>query len=145
MERLGIKAEDWKLDGKKIVLLPPSKYMKAFFNASAYSYKTLKYLRPFVLKRGLHLEIREKKPVLPPMSFQNLYAIAGFNSNLLVEAVIKGIPVFASEHSVCKSISGPSYGERWHGDREKFLNHVAYSQFTIGEMRSGEAKRILDA
>ncbi len=73
-----------------------------------------------------------------------------YNSVVSVQALIQGIPVF-TDTNICaalplaeknfSNIEEPLLPD----NREQFLNSLAYSQFTIEEIRSGYAyKTIMD-
>jgi hypothetical protein len=73
------------------------------------------------------------------------FCVVGYSSNALVEAVMHNIPVIALGHSATKSLYRyqlediekikPAYPS----DKQAWLNHLAYSQFTKEELISGLA------
>lgn len=69
--------------------------------------------------------------------------VVAFSSNVAVDALLAGVPVFVSKESVCHEFSRLNHLNPWRGDRSMLLNHLAYSQFSVGEIRSGEALRII--
>lgn len=74
---------------------------------------------------------------------QNAHAVVTFNSNSGVEALIEGIPVFAADKgSMCWEVANRSLVSLDvpnKPDRAQWINDLAYTQWTLEEMRSGEA------
>lgn len=71
------------------------------------------------------------------------HAVVTYNSNSGVEALIEGIPVFAADHgSMCWELANKSLVSidvPNMPDRTQWLNDLCYTQWTLDEMRSGEA------
>lgn len=78
------------------------------------------------------------------------FCVVGYSSNALVEAAIHDIPVIALGHSATKSL----YNYRLHeienikpacsDNKQAWLNHLAYSQFTKEELLSGLAWELIN-
>ena len=77
------------------------------------------------------------------VDLQNAHCVIACNSNACVEAVIEGIPTISTDQgSMAWEVSSHSIEdlERLEmPDREQWINDLAYSQWTIAEMKSGEA------
>ena len=77
------------------------------------------------------------------VDLQNAHCVIACNSNACVEAVIEGIPAISTDQgSMAWEVSSHSIDdlERLQmPDREQWINDLAYSQWTIAEMKSGEA------
>ena len=77
------------------------------------------------------------------------FCVVGYSSNALVEAAMHDIPVISLGHSATKSMYKyqledierikPAYSS----DKQAWLNHLAYSQFTRDELLSGFAWEII--
>jgi hypothetical protein len=77
------------------------------------------------------------------------FCVVGYSSNALVEAAMADIPVIPLGHSATKSLYSyqlediekikPAYPS----DKQAWLNHLAYSQFTRAELLSGYAWEII--
>jgi hypothetical protein len=77
------------------------------------------------------------------------FCVVGYSSNALVEAAMADIPVIPLGHSATKSLYSyqlediekikPAYPS----DKQAWLNHLAYSQFTRDELLSGYAWEII--
>jgi hypothetical protein len=136
--------EEWKESNREIMICPPSRYMVGYFGISNWTGKTLHELRKHDTTKRMF--IREKTAARHPIRWDNLHAIVGFNTSLMVESLIRGIPVYAGPYSICR-IASPDHLDikrPWKNDRQPFLNHVAYSQFSLNEIRNGQAIRIID-
>jgi hypothetical protein len=80
----------------------------------------------------------------------NTFCVVGYSSNALVEAAMHDIPVIALGHSATKSLYSyqiediekikPAYPS----DKQAWLNHLAYSQFTKQELLSGLAWELIN-
>ena len=80
----------------------------------------------------------------------NAFAIVSFHSMCASQAVVHGIPSFCSEHSPAWPVSlglneldqieDPLYS----GERQQWLYSLLGSQFTEGEMKSGNAYRYVN-
>jgi hypothetical protein len=78
------------------------------------------------------------------------FCVVGYSSNALVEAAIHDIPVISLGHSATRSLYTyqlediekikPAYPS----DKQAWLNHLAYSQFTKGELLSGLAWELIN-
>jgi hypothetical protein len=78
------------------------------------------------------------------------FCVVGYSSNALVEAAMVDIPVIPLGHSATKSLYScqlediekikPAYPS----DKQAWLNHLAYSQFTRDELLSGFAWELID-
>ena len=69
----------------------------------------------------------------------------GYSSNALVEAAMHDIPVIALGHSATKSLYDYQLADiekikpAYPSDKQAWLHHLAYSQFTREELLSGLA------
>jgi hypothetical protein len=78
------------------------------------------------------------------------FCVVGYSSNALVEAAMSDIPVIPLGHSATKSLYSyqlediekikPAYPS----DKQAWLNHLAYSQFTREELISGLAWELIN-
>lgn len=73
------------------------------------------------------------------------FCVVGYSSNALVEAAMHDIPVIALGHSATKSLYNYQLQDiekikpAYLSDKQAWLNHLAYSQFTREELISGLA------
>ena len=63
------------------------------------------------------------------------------SSNVAVEAVIAGVPVFVANSSACEPVGMTDFSRiesPIYPNREPWLAHLAYSQFSYEEIESGK-------
>jgi hypothetical protein len=78
------------------------------------------------------------------------FCVVGYSSNALVEAAMHDIPVIALGHSATKSLYTHQLEDiekikpAYLSDKQAWLNHLAYSQFTREELLSGFAWEIIN-
>ena len=77
------------------------------------------------------------------------FCVVGYSSNALVEAAMHDIPVISLGHSATKSLYSYQLADiekikpAYHSDKQAWLNHLAYSQFTREELLSGVAWQLV--
>lgn len=78
------------------------------------------------------------------------FCVIGYSSNALVEAAMHDIPVISLGHSATKSLYNYQLEDiekikpAYLSDKQAWLNHLAYSQFTREELASGLAWEIIN-
>jgi hypothetical protein len=138
----------WRQSGREIIVCPPTAYFMRAHACEGWLERTLETLakltdRPIV--------VREKpKPgeqaVPLPEALRTAHALVTHSSNVAIEAVCLGTPVFVAPTSAAapvgrtdlESIEEPAYP-----DRQEWLAHLAYNQFSFEEIRDGRAWRML--
>ena len=148
LDKLDVEVRPWSKGGRDIVVCPPTDYFMAAHGCADWLETTLEALgkvtdRPIV--------IREKpKPgetaVPLKTALRTAHALVTHSSNVAIEAACLGTPVFVNPASAAapigetdlSKIETPSYA-----DREPWLAHLAYNQFSLDEIREGEAWRLL--
>lgn len=81
-------------------------------------------------------------------ALRQAHAVVTHHSNVGIDALIAGVPVFSQEGaaSVLAEANLGSIDEPWYPDgREQFCHDLAWTQFSVDEMRSGYAWRSLKA
>lgn len=140
--------KSWQRGGKNILVCPPTDYFVAAHGCADWLEKTLEALqrhtdRPIVVRRKPRPG-EAQEPLAEALS--KAHALVTHSSNVAIEAVVAGVPVFVSPSSAAapmgltdvSSIETPVYP-----DRDEWLAHLAYCQFSFEEMRSGAAWRML--
>lgn len=140
--------EPWQRGGKNVLICPPTDYFVAAHGCADWLDTTLEALhrhtdRPLVVRRK-----PQPGEAVEPLSeaLKNAHALVTHSSNVAIEAVLAGVPVFVSPSSAAAPvgltdlslIETPVYP-----DRARWLAHLAYCQFSFEEMRSGAAWRLL--
>jgi len=78
------------------------------------------------------------------------FCVVGYSSNALVEAAMHDIPVISLGHSATKSLYNYQLDDiekikpAYPSDKQAWLNHLAYSQFTREELLSGLAWKLIN-
>lgn len=153
-ERLGIRMKNWNKDGRKILLCPPSEKSMVFYGESldVWMKKIVKQIkshtdRPIVFRyKPATRSERVSGNTIESALMDDVFCLVTYNSITATEAVFNGIPAFTlapnAASPVClqnlSQIEKPIYP-----DREAWVNHLAYGQFTVQEMIDGTAWKIL--
>ena len=148
-EELSLPLAEWQLGGRQVLVCPPGTAVRNFYGdeAAGWLESTLTTLarhtdRPLV--------VREKPAGFVAtdlvQAFQDVHAVVTYVSNMAIDALLAGIPVFVDPKSAARwvgqtdlsCIETPAYP-----DRLPWLRHLAYCQFTVEEMASGFAWGVL--
>jgi hypothetical protein len=147
-----IKLSPWKEErGEHILLIPPSDAVKYVFNVHHWAHTAIAEIAKFT-DRPVKVREKERKLVLNPDGsiknwtkiqydtaltddIESAHAVVAYNSNVAVDAVIKGIPVFTSENcaaypmsNAIRNIENPQLTHR-----DQWLWSLADSQFSRRE------------
>ena len=161
IDRLNQKCRDeltpkpWQYGGKHILVIPPSFHTAYWYGIDKDEWtkdivKKLKQhtKRDIIVRQKYHLNsdwspYRNETPLSEDL--KDCYAMVSFHSMCAVQAVMNGIPSYCSEHSPAYPVSlglneldqikDPLYA----GDREDWVKSLMCSQFTVDEMKSGQA------
>jgi hypothetical protein len=154
-DNLGISMKQWKKDGRKILLCPPSKKSMVFYGENLEDW--MKNIMKTIKKHtDRPIEIRYKPRIrherinsntIEAALMDDVFCLVTYNSITATEAVFNGIPAFTlapnAASPVClqdlSRINNPIYP-----DRQMWVNHLAYGQFTEEEMLNGAAWKILN-
>lgn len=150
---LGLNIKPWRQGGTHILIACQSDYWyqrHGQINAKAWAAQVLADLkartqRP-VLVRGK--ELAGKKDQLIADAFKDCWAVVVHSSNVAVDALLEGIPVFCSHPCAAYALSGgvqdierPMYSEQ----RERWAAVLADNQWTIEEIRCGSCWAALNS
>jgi hypothetical protein len=127
------KIEPWRDMGrhrKRVIIIPPSPYHEAIYDAHGWVGETLDRLaavtkRPVVVKYNKRESLREW--------LEDAHAVVTYASVAGVEAAMWGVPVFAGPICPCLPISsGPveNIEEPKYPDREPWLRSLAYANWS---------------
>ncbi len=155
----------WRKTGSKIVVCPPTGAIEWYFDSAGWleaSIKTLKQhtdreivvrdkpMNPQVSKKNGITTLsgfnknKDQKPLAEDLS--DAWAVITFNSSVAIDAVCQGIPVFCGRECSAYQVAEQNLARietPRHADREPWLWHLAYSQFTLDEMSSGFAYDVI--
>ncbi len=77
---------------------------------------------------------------------KDVWCVVTHVSACAVDAILSGVPAIVTGPSIARPISGKieDIEKPPTPDRERWLNNLAYSQFSVQDIKSGLAKAILD-
>jgi hypothetical protein len=148
IEAHDLAIKPWQRGGRSVLVCPPTDHFMAAHGCADWLEKTLDELpshtdRPVVVRRAPRPG-ETAEPLAEALI--KAHALVTPSSNVAIEAVVAGVPVFVSPSSAAapvgltdlSSIETPVYP-----DRDRWLAHLAYCQFSLQEIRSGAAWRLL--
>jgi len=148
LAKLKYERANWFNPKGKIIVCPPSEYIEQYYNMvpGAWEKKVMQLLENV----SRPSKVRHKSDTTKlEHDLQDAYCVITCNSNVAVDAAIKGIPVFADHKSVVHGWGINSWGdlhklEAPTDDKiDKLLRFLSYNQFTLEEIRNGTAWRLL--
>ncbi len=134
-DKLNLKISDRNKSGSYIVMSEPSESMKKLYNVLNWSEDTKKIIKKFSDRKIILHNKYSKKPLNELLknawAFVSLQSTAGFN------AMLDGVPAYFTENTLkninnIEDIENPTINY-------KIFNNLAYGQWTLKEMASGEA------
>lgn len=139
---LGIELKPWRKDGAHILLaLPGADFGRGIgMNMPEWIVDTRSEL-PRATSRPIVIRDRQS-PVPVEQHFRNCWALVTHSSNIAVDAVIAGIPVFVAPTSAAAPVGNLNWDALERPampDRQAWLNSLAVQQFTPAEMGNGTA------
>jgi hypothetical protein len=145
---LGLDIVPWRKSGREIIVCPPTEYFTQAHGCSNWLEETLAALRSATDRP---IVVRQKptpgEPTVPlSKALETAHALVTHSSNVAIEAACLGTPVFVAPMSAAapigrtnlQQIESPAYP-----DREPWLAHLAYNQFSFDEIADGRAWRML--
>jgi hypothetical protein len=157
-ERLQIAQYSFK-QGSAIVVVPPDRKIvntlglgsedqwidETIFKIKSFTDRTIK-----IRKRPEPRADRIVSNTFKDFIKDDTFCVIGYSSNALVEAAMHDIPVIALGHSATKSLYDYQLADiekikpAYLSDKQAWLNHLAYSQFTREELLSGVAWQLIN-
>jgi len=145
---LDVKVAPWRKGGRGIVVCPPTDYFMKAHNCPNWLRDTLATLQA-ATDRPIHVRRKPQpgeKEVPLPKALETAHALVTHSSNVAIEAACLGTPIFVDPASAAapigatdlSAIESPIYP-----DREAWLAHLAYNQFSFDEIGDGRAWRML--
>ena len=147
LRQLRLQVAPWRHGGGPVIVCPPTQFFMQAHACEDWLASTLATLRQHTDRE---LIIREKPQTgsLQPLeeALMGAHALVTHSSNVAIEAVVLGTPVFVAPASAAAPV-GLTDLSRIEApvcpDRMPWLAHLAYSQFSMEEIRSGEVWRLL--
>lgn len=142
--------------GKKILLAPPSPKSLSLWNMDADQWVT-QTVEEIKKHTDRPIEIRLKRPrterlvenTMEEALADDIHCLVTYNSVAAVEAVMLGKPAIVLGPNAAQAVCSHSLAEienpkrPTEEERDLWLRHLSYSQFTFAEMSDGTAYRIL--
>jgi len=145
---LDVEVRPWQKSGREIIVCPPTDYFMAAHNCADWLQTTLDALAQFTERPIIVREKPRPGETAVPLktALKTAHALVTHSSNVAIEAACLGTPVFVNPASAAapigetdlSKIEMPAYP-----DRDPWLAHVAYNQFSIDEIREGIAWQLL--
>jgi hypothetical protein len=145
---LGVELLQWRKTGREIIVCPPTEYFMQAHGCADWLDVTLARLQKLTDRP---LKVRTKpqpgEMAVPlEQALASAHALVTHSSNVAIEAVCLGTPVFVDQASAAAPvgltdlnlIESPVYP-----DREPWLSSLAYNQFSFEEIADGRAWRML--
>jgi hypothetical protein len=148
VEELEVEIAPWRKSGRNIIVCPPTDYFMHAHGCLDWLETTMAALqsvtdRPITIRQ----KPRPGEEMVPlPQALETAHALVTHSSNVAIEAACLGTPVFVAPASAAapigrtdlSAIETPVYP-----DRDQWLAHLAYNQFSFDEIREGRAWRML--
>ncbi len=134
-EKLNLNIVDMKKSGNYIILSEPSDTMKKLYNVTMWTEETKKLVQKFSDRKIIVHNKFSKQPLTSLLkdawAFVSLQSTAGFI------AMLNGVPAYFTDKTLkyigkIQDIENPNINY-------KVFNNLAYGQWTLKEMESGEA------
>ena len=157
-EKLKIEIESFK-QGSNIVIVPPDRkivHTLGLGSEDQWINETVLKIKNFTDRE---IKIRNRPEPRADRIVSNTFkdfikddtfCVVGYSSNALVEAAMHDIPVISLGHSATKSLYSYQLADiekikpAYHSDKQAWLNHLSYSQFTREELLSGVAWQLVN-
>jgi hypothetical protein len=157
-EKLKIEIESFK-QGSNIVIVPPDRkiaHTLGLGSEDQWIDETVLKIKNFtdrqvkIRKRPEPRADRIVSNTFKDFIKDDTFCVVGYSSNALVEAAMYDIPVISLGHSATKSLYSCQLADiekikpAYQSDKQAWLNHLAYSQFTREELLSGVAWNLIN-
>lgn len=147
-ESLGVRLKPWRVEGKHILVAPNRSFgMRGFIMPDKWGETTADALRK-VTKREVRLRPHpgNNRPAVPlENDLRDAHCVVIWSSSVGVKALIEGIPVIcAAPWWVCKEAAHRDWLDanlahvNMDARREKAMHALAWSQWSVQEIASGE-------
>ena len=143
IDNFNLKFKDWRKNGNKIIMVPPSVPMGKFLGVSdeAWVEHTKKEIEKYTDREVVLCQKQKGKKSNLMELMKDAWVLITDHSNCQVDALVNGVPVITT--SPMRRIGSLADVENPVMDRS-FLNNLAYRQWTINEINSGQAWRELN-
>jgi hypothetical protein len=148
LSELDVDVRPWRKAGREIIVCPPTDYFMQAHGCPDWLDETLSGLRRLT-DRPITVRMKPQpgeQAVPLPEALKKAHALVTHSSNVAIEAACLGTPVFVDGASAAapvgltdlSQIESPAYP-----DRDPWLAHLAYNQFSFEEIGDGRAWTML--
>ena len=136
-----VKYEDFKYDGKYILVCDLSDFAKEFYNAHTWLDDTVKKIKQHTKKEII---VRKKDDTSSlKKQIDEAFAVVSFQSTVCIDAILSGVPSFTSQYSMGVPVSHQDFSliedPIYPVDRRPWINSLLANQFTMTEISNGTA------
>ena len=140
-----VKYEDFKYDGKYILICEPSEFAKEFYNAHTWLDDTVKQIKKYTRKEII-VRKKEDKTNLKKQ-IDEAYVVVSLQSTVCIDAILSGVPSFTSDYSMGVPVSHQDFSliedPIYPIDRKPWIDSLLANQFTMKEIEDGTAWRVV--
>ena len=129
----GLQLKDWRKTGNHIIVVPPSKYMADHWGMHDWLRDIVAEIKKYT-DREIVVSIKNETPLERVLT--NAWALVTDHSNAGITALLEGVPTIFTNPA--RKLGEISEIENPPMDRDFFYG-LAYQQWTLEEIRSGEA------
>lgn len=134
LKSLKYKRADWYNPKGIVLVCPPSDFIENHYHLRPGQWES--DVVELLESQGLPFKVRQKSDNTPlEHDLNGARLLCTYNSNVALDAAIKGIPVQVGVNSVLHGWDGANV--------DKLLRFISYNQFTLEEIGSGLAWRLL--
>ena len=145
---LDVDVRPWRMSGRQIIVCPPTEYFMQAHGCPDWLDQTLASLRRFTDRP---IAVRHKpqpgtQSVPLPEALKTAHALVAHSSNVAIEAACLGTPVFVDAASAAAPVGLTDLSQIEKPvcpDRDRWLAHLAYNQFSFEEIEDGRAWNLL--
>jgi hypothetical protein len=148
IKALGVEAAPWNRGGEYVLVCPPTEPFMRAHGCGTWLEETLVELKRHTDRKIVVRQKPRAEETVVPLddALRGAHALVTHSSNIAVEAAVAGTPVFVAPTSAAapvgltdlSKIESPVFP-----DRDPWLAHLAYSQFSFEELGTGQAWRML--
>jgi len=143
-KKLRVPLRDWK-HGRDILVCPPyAKWVPDLFGVDDWLDRVLSQLNKYT-DRPIRVRPKYTEGTIWE-ALEGCHALVTFYSNTAVDAIVAGVPVFVPRGNQASPVGLTDLSEienPIYPDREKWAYSLAYGQYNLDEMESGEAWEIV--
>ena len=152
-----LEFKNWKKNGKAILVVVPSEKPCKFYGVdkTLWLEQTLSLLkkytdRPIIVREKQSRNVRADNHLYKQLVTDDIFAVVTYNSIAAVEAIGFGIPAFTAADTAANDFCSKDLSkieEPYYADTEKikkWQHWLAYCQYTVIELQTGRAMRIIE-